>query len=144
MNLLMPLASLLGFEARGMVSRLRSLAVVYTIVALLCLLGLGFLIAAGFMALADIVGALNAALILGGTFLLLALAVYLGSRIGEGRHRRRLAEKRRSGEAGAFLTTAALTALPMLMRSPLIVRLGLPAAALATLVLLHEAEDDED
>ncbi len=50
---------------------------------------------------------------------------------------------RRSSEAGAFVTTAAISALPVLLRSPLIVKLGVPAAALAALAYLSSRDDPD-
>lgn len=139
MNLLMPLAALLGFEAEGLAHRAKSLAVTYAVIALLGLIGLGFLVVAGFIALAQTVGVLLASLIMAGIFLALALAVYLGVQIGENRRRRAAAQRKHSSETGAFLTTAALTALPMVAKSPLLLRLGVPAA-IAAFVLLRDKD----
>ncbi|NMA96504.1 MAG: hypothetical protein GX970_00070 [Phyllobacteriaceae bacterium] len=102
-----------------------------------------FFVLAGYLALAELYGHIVAALILGGAFLVVALALYLGAMIGRGRQQRKVAEKRRSSETGAFLTTAAITALPMLMKSPLIVRLGLPAAAIAAFAMIRDQSDKD-
>lgn len=142
MGLLAPLAGLLGLEVEGIIARTRSAAVVYTLIGLFGLIAFGFLLAAGFMTLAEAVGAVPSALIMAGAFLALALVVYLGSLIANRRRQRALAARRRSKETGAFLTTAAVTALPMLAKSPLLVRLGLPAAAIAAFALLHQNQDD--
>lgn len=142
MGLLVPLAALLGLEVEGLTARAKSAVMVYGIIGLCLLIAIGFLLAAGFMALADEVGPIAAALIMAGAFLVLALAVYLGSLIGRSRRQRNLAERRRASETGAFLTTAAITALPILARSPLLIRLGLPAAAIAAFALLHDNKDD--
>jgi hypothetical protein len=142
MGLLAPLAALLGLEVEGLTARAKSAVLVYGLIGLCLMIAGGFLLAAGFMALAELVGAIIAALILGGVFLLLALAVYLGSLIGRSKRQRALAERRRASETGAFLTTAAITALPLLTRSPLLLRLGLPAAAIAAFALLHDSKDD--
>jgi hypothetical protein len=142
MGLLAPLAALLGLETETLLARARSTILVYGLIALFGLVAAGFLLAAGYMALALQVGAIGAALIIAGSFLLLALAVYLGSLIGRGRRQRQLAERRRASETGAFLSTAAITALPLLARSPLLVKLGLPAAALAVFALLRSNDED--
>src|SRR5690606_18307888 len=107
------------------------------------LAGLGFLLAAGFLALAEALGGIYAALIFAGGSLLLTLAVYLGARIAEGRHRREGASRRRSSDTGAFVTTAALTALPRRLRSPAIRPSGLPAAAIAAFLLLRGDRDGD-
>jgi hypothetical protein len=142
MGLLAPLAALLGLEVEGLTARAKSALLVYGLIVLCLLIAVGFLLAAGFMALASVVGAIVASLIMAGGFLILALAVYLGSLIGHSRRQRQLAERRRASETGAFLTTAAITALPVLARSPLLLRLGLPAAVLAAFALMHDNKDD--
>ena len=143
MNLLIPLAGLLGIEVEAVTERMKRAIIVNAVMAIFALLGLGFLIAAGFIATADALGPVLAALIFAGGFLLLALAVYLGTRIGEGRRRREIAEKRRTTETSAFLTTAAFTALPVLLRSPIIRTLGIPAAAIAAFLLLRNNASDD-
>ena len=143
MHLLLPLAAILGIEVEAITERVKMTIIVNAVMILLALAGLSFLVAAGFFALSDIVGTIYAALIFAAVFLLLALAVYLGSRIGEGRRRRELAEKRRSSETGAFVTTAALTALPVLLKSPLFRTIGLPAAAIAAFLLLRNSGDGD-
>ena len=144
MHLLAPLAALLGIEIEAITERLRNTIIVNTVMIGLALVGVSFLVAAGFFALADLYGPIYAALILAAVFLLLALAVYLGTRIGEGRRRREVAEKRRSTETSAFVTTAALTALPVLLRSPLMRTIGLPAAAIAAYLLVRGGSDKTD
>ena len=138
LGLLMPLAGLLGLEAEGLGKRLKGLAIAYAFIAILAVLGVGFLLAAGFIALSAELGALVAALIFAGAFLILALIVYLGLAISESKRRRLVVERKRSSETGAFLTTAALTALPLLARSPLLFKLGIPAAAIAAVALLRD------
>lgn len=140
LGLLMPLAGLLGLEVEGLSQRVKGLAIVYALILVCVVIGLGFLIAAGYIALSDLVGPLTATLIFAGSFLAVALLVYIGLAISESNRRKRLAERRRSSDAGAFLTTAALTALPLLTRSPMLVKLGIPAAALAALVLLRDKD----
>lgn len=143
MHLLVPLAALLGIEVEAITDRVKAMVIVNATMILFALIGLVFLLIAGFIALADVVGPIYCALIFGGAFLVLALAVYLGSRIGENRHRREVANKRRSSETSAFVTTAALTALPVLLKSPLVRTLGLPAAAIAAFLLVRGGSDDD-
>lgn len=144
MGLIAPLAALLGLEMEGLATRAKSAVLVYGLIGLFLSIAAGFLLAAGYMALAEIVGAIFAALIFGGASLLFALAVYLGSLIGRSKRQRRLAERRRASEAGAFLTTAAITALPLIARSPALLRLGLPAAAIAAFALLRSNDGVDD
>ncbi|KFC62528.1 hypothetical protein FF80_03623 [Devosia sp. LC5] len=144
MNLLVPLAALLGIEVEAITDRAKKLAIVYAVISLFLLLGCFFLVAAGFFALTTQIGPIYAALVLGGVFIVLALAVFAGAQIGESNRKRRASERRRSSETGAFVTTAALTALPVLLRSPAIRTLGLPAAALAAFLLIRNAGDKDD
>lgn len=143
LGLLMPLANLLGLEVEELGQRVKGLAVVYGIILVFGVIGLGFLIAAGHIALAQAMGLLPATLIMAGGFLAVALIVYIGLAISESRRKKRLAERRRSSDTGAFLTTAALTALPLLARSPMLVRLGLPAAAIAAFALLRNKDNPD-
>ena len=144
MNLLVPLAALLGIEFDSITERVRNAVILNAVIVVFAAVGAFFLVAAGFFALADVLGVIYAALILAAGFLVLALAVYLGSRIGRGRHKREVAEKRRSSETSAFVTTAAITALPVLLKSPLLRRLGIPAAALAAFLLVRGGSDKTD
>jgi hypothetical protein len=75
-------------------------------------------------------------------FLIAAFAIYLGLRAAAARERRAAAEKRRTSEAGAFATTAALTALPVLLRSPMVRTFALPAAAIAAVLLIRGNKND--
>jgi hypothetical protein len=144
MHLLAPLAALLGIEVEAITERVRNTIIVNAVMIGLALFGIGFLVVAGFLALAELYGAIYAALIFAAAFLVLALAVFLGTRIGESRRRRELADKRRSSETGAFVTTAALTALPVLLKSPLLRTIGLPAAALAAYLLVRGGSDKNE
>lgn len=144
MNLLVPLAALLGIEIESITERVRNAILLNAAMVVLALMGVSFLIAAGFFAVADSLGVIYASLIFAGGFLLLALAVYLGSAISRGRHKHEVAQKRRSSETSAFVTTAAITALPVLLKSPWIRTLGLPAAALAAFLLVRGGNDKSD
>lgn len=144
MHLLVPLAALLGIEVEAITERLRNTIILNVVMVGMGLVGVGFLVVAGFLALAELYGTIYAALICAALFLVLTLAVYLGSRIAEGRHRREVATKRRSTETSAFVTTAALTALPAVLRSPLGRAIALPAAALAAYLLVRKTGDTKD
>ncbi|WP_297111432.1 hypothetical protein [uncultured Devosia sp.] len=138
MGFLAPLASLLGLEMDNLSARVKSAVVVAGLIGLFGLLALGFLLAAGYMALAEMIGPLYAALAFAGGFLVLALGVYLGAEIARRRRERKLAQRRRASETGALLTTAAATALPIIARSPGILRFGLPAVIVAAFLLLRD------
>lgn len=144
MHLLVPLAALLGIEVESITARIRNTIIVNMVMLGLALIGAVFLLVAGFLALADLYGAIYAALIIAGVVLVLALAVYLGTRIGENRHRRQVADKRKSTETSAFVTTAALTALPVVLRSPMGRAIALPAAALAAYLLVRKSNEPKE
>ena len=141
MHLLVPLAALLGIEVESITARVRNTIIVNVVMFGLALVGVVFLIVAGFLALADRYGGIYAALILAGIFIVLALAVYLGTRIGENRNRRQAAEKRKSTETSAFVTTAALTALPVVLKSPMGRAIALPAAAIGAYFLMRKQNE---
>ena len=143
MNFMTPLASLVGTEVEHITSRIKRTVIVNTTIAILGATAVVFLIAAGFMALAAEVGGIYAALICAGAFVLLALIVYLGAMIIEARRKRVIARRRRSSDTSAFLTTATLTALPVLLRSPLVRTLGLPAAAIAAVWMISNGGDQD-
>lgn len=142
MGLIAPLAALFGLELESVAARARAAAILYGLMALFLLAAAVFITIAGYLALADLFSPIIAALILGGVFLLIALALYLGTLLGKGQKKRDLTERRKSNESAAFLTTAALTALPVFLKSPLIVKLGLPAAAITAIALIRENRDD--
>lgn len=143
MNALAPLASLLGIEVEHAVARARATAIVTGLIVVLLIAAFAFLTVAGYLALADLFNPPVAALMLSGLLLVLALAVYAGALIGRGQQERTRQEKRRAGETGAFLTSAAITALPLIARSPAILRLGVPAAAIAAVALLRGRSQDD-
>jgi hypothetical protein len=144
MHLLVPLAALLGIEVESITARIRNTVIINAVMLGLALIGAVFLLVAGFLALADLYGGIFAALILAGVFLVLALAVYLGTRIGENRNRRQVAEKRKSTETSAFVTTAALTALPVVLKSPMGRAIALPAAAIAAYLLVRKNSEPKE
>jgi uncharacterized membrane protein len=144
MNFMGPLASLLGLEVEHITDRIKHAVIINAAMAIFGLAAVSFLVAAGFMALAEQVGGIYAALICAAAFVVLALSIYLGTVIAEARRKRAIAKKRRSSETGAFLTTATLTALPVLLRSPLVRNLGIPAATIAALWMLSNGDRGEE
>lgn len=141
--LLAPIAGLLGVEVEGLKERMKTLVTAYAAIAVFAAIGIGFLIGAGYIALSDWIGPLYATLAMAGAFLFLALIIFLVISSGEARRQRKRVEKKRASETSAYLTTAALTALPLLARSPMLLRLGVPAVALAALAILRD-RDRED
>lgn len=112
MGLIASLLAILGIEAASLVVRAKALVIVYAVTATFLFTASIFACLAAFLALANLFSGIVAALIMAIAFLLLELAVFASARIGQTRRQRDVAERRRSSETGAFLTTAVLTARP--------------------------------
>jgi len=144
MHLLLPLASILGIEVEALIDNLRKHAVAWGAIALFGLVGIAFLLVAAHTALVAWIGPLWAPLVIAGAAILVALGIFIAMRITENIARRRETQRRQSAETTALVTTAAITALPMALKSPLVRKFGLPVgAALAVLFLLSKSRDDE-
>jgi divalent metal cation (Fe/Co/Zn/Cd) transporter len=128
-SLLLPVLSLLGIETKALMEDAKRKALVYGTMAGFLLVCAIFLLVAAFIALAMWIGPLWAALALAGGALVIALAILAGYRLAAGKAAHEQAERQRSGETRALLATTAITALPMLMRSSLVRRYGLPVGA---------------
>jgi large-conductance mechanosensitive channel len=139
MHLLLPLASILGIEVDVLIDRFRKKAVAWSVIGLFALIGLAFLLVAAHLALSDWVGPFWAALIMAGTALVIAAVIFLVIRVIEDIASRREAQRRHSAETTALMTTAAVAALPIVMKSPLMRTIGLPlGGALAALYFLSK------
>lgn len=138
MAFLTTLAGIFGVEVEALTDDLKRSALVNGAIALLVLIALTFALVAGYVALSSATDPLIAALIICASALALALAVYLGGLIGAGERRRRERERRRKGETTALIATAAATALPTLLRSPL-GKAMVPVAAILALMLLRDS-----
>jgi hypothetical protein len=137
--LLAPLASLLGIEVGALIERYRREALVWGIVAAFLAIGAIFLLVAANAELSLSFGPIIAPLMLGGAAILIALAVYLAARIKAGAAARAEAERKRGAETTAIVTSAAITAVPLLVKSPLFKKVGLPlGGALAAAYLLSK------
>lgn len=137
-----PLLSLLGIEAAAITSRMRRQAIVWGTIGALALVFVCFLLVAANTALTYAVGPVLAPLIIAVIAGVIAIAVFLIAHLMDGIAARQEAEKKRSAEVVAVLTTAAITAIPLILRSPLVREVGLPAgAALASALMLKKPGD---
>lgn len=136
------LASLLAGLASGQtmvaIRRMRRAAIVYFFAGLFAFCGVGFLIGAFYIWLAERYGRLEAALALGVGFIVLATLVLLVDRLTAKSRARKASERRRS-DLTAVGVAAALAVLPSLLRS----RAGVggllaPAIALAAYAIWRE------
>ena len=139
LGLLYPIASLLGIEAGEMVERAKKNGMLLGAIALFAAIALVFLLVAANTALTFWVGALWAPLIIAGAAAVIAIAIYVVSRVTAEIAHRREVQRRRSAETTALVTTATVTAIPLLLKSPLMRTIGLPlGGALAALFVLSK------
>lgn len=110
------IASVVSGEATATVARARRALVVYAAAGILFLCGAGFLLGAAFVAVADEIGAVPAALWFGGGFVLIALILLLVHRVSA-RVRAKNTAQRRQAEMRAVASTAAIALLPTLLAS---------------------------
>ncbi len=140
------LAAFASGEAVYTARQVRRAAIAYLVAAVAALTGLGFLVGAGFVAAADRYGAINTALAFAAGFFLLAILILVIHRIASRARARSIASKRPT-ELKAIGTAAALTVLPMLLRSKgSLAALLAPALAIAAyaIYLENRKPDDKD
>jgi len=102
-------------EAMEIARRARTTLIIYVLVAILALTGIGFLVGAGYIAAANRYGNFEAALGFGVGFLVIAVVLVAARSIVASSRRKR--DKRRSIDLATIVGAAAVTALPMLLRS---------------------------
>lgn len=140
MHLLALAASVLGIEVDDLLERLKNNAMAWSAMALFALIGLAFLLMALNAWLTLLWGPVVAPLVIGGVGLLIAGGIWAGITIADHIAKRRGAQRRASAEKTALVTTAALTAAPMLLKSDLVRKVGIPVGgALAAAFLLSRS-----
>lgn len=145
MNLLFPLASILGIEVGDLLDRFKQNAIAWSAIAFFALVGVVFLLVALYTGMVDWLGPIWGPLAIAGGALFVALAIFIGIRIAAGVVAHREAQRKHSAEKAALVTTAAITAVPMLLRSPIMKQIGLPVGgALAALYLLSKPGGHRD
>jgi uncharacterized integral membrane protein len=127
--LLGPLGALLGIEAASIKERLKRQAMLWGIVGALSFIALAFVLVSINTALTYLVGPVIAPLIIAGVALLVAAIVYGVFHFRETMEAHREAEKKRSAEMTALITTAAITAIPLIL--PTLKKVGVPTASAA-------------
>jgi uncharacterized membrane protein YciS (DUF1049 family) len=138
MSLLMPLASLLGVEVTHLSERLKRGALFYGTVAVFVTIGVIFLLASLNAWLTTLWGPVIAPLAIGLGGLVLAGVIYIAMRLAGRATERRIQSQKHNFERTALVTTAAVSALPLLLKSGLMRNIGLPVGgALAALYLLR-------
>jgi formate hydrogenlyase subunit 3/multisubunit Na+/H+ antiporter MnhD subunit len=137
------LASIIRSLASGEVSdifgRFRRAAIVYVLAAVAAICGIGFLVAAGFVAAVHRFGAIPAAIYFGIGFIVIAILLVGIYAAVEARTRARRRKKARKAELSGVLGAAALAALPSLLRSRLgVLEVLAPFAAIAAYEVYKE------
>ena len=135
MGLLPILASVLGIEVEGLVARLKENAVAIAAIALFVLIAISFLLVAAYTALTFWVGPIWSPLIIAGAALVIALILLVALKIQGRAVARRAAARRQKDEATALVAGAALSALPELLKSPLLRNVGIPLALYAAALI---------
>ena len=139
--LLAPLASLLGIEASDIKDRLQRQAILFSVIGAFGLIAVIFVLVAINSALTAEFGPVVAPLIIAGASLMIAIVVLLIMQLQNSAAERRKAEKRHDAEIASLATTAAISALPLILRSPLLKQVAVPAAAaLAAAFLLRRSK----
>lgn len=145
MQFLLPLASILGIEVDDLLDRFKQNAIAWAAIAFFALVGVVFLLVALYTGMVDWLGPIWGPLAIAGAGLFISLAIFIGIRIASNIVAHREAQRRHSAEKTALVTTAALTAVPMLLRSSLMKQIGLPVGgALAALYLLSRQGGHRD
>jgi hypothetical protein len=137
MHLLALAASVLGIEVDELLEHFKNNAMAWSAVALFALIGLVFLLVGLNAWLTTMWGPIVSPLVLGGIALLIAAGIWAAIAITDRIARRRATQRRNAAEKTALVTTAALTALPLVMKSDLMKKVGIPiGGALAAAYLL--------
>jgi hypothetical protein len=144
MGLLAPLASLLGIETDMLLKRARESAIAVAAISLFALICISFLLVALYTALDWWVGPIWSPLIIAGGALVIALILYIALRIEQAALQRRMDERRQEAETTALIVSAAASAIPELLRSPVIRSVGLPIALYAGFLLLTGSKKKPD
>ena len=109
------LAALVSGEALRAARQARRTAIAYLLIGLAVLAGVGFLIAAAYIAASDRYGSISTALAFAGAFFVLALLILLIHGIASRARSRSIASKR-SSELAKIGAAATLAVLPTLLR----------------------------
>ncbi len=133
-----PVLSLLGIELETLTESVKRHAILWGLIGGFGLVCLVFILVAINSALTYAFGPVIAPLIIAAVAAVVAIVLLLVTQMQDAAAARREAERRRVAESNALLTTAIVSAIPMLLRSPLLRQVGLPAgAAIASALLLR-------
>ena len=111
------LASIAAVDVVQFLGRLRRSVVMYALVVLFALTAYAALVAAAAVAMAERFGAVGALLVVAGAATVLALVILLAMRLTARAEEKRKQEAAASGGGRALMATAALSVLPVVMKS---------------------------
>jgi hypothetical protein len=131
-----PLLALLGVEAESITANVKRQAIVWGLIGGMGAVFVAFVLVAINAALSYAVGPVIAPLIIAVVAALIGVGVFLIAHIQDGIVAKREAEKKKSAEMTALITTAIVTAVPLILRSNLAKSLG--GAALASALMLRK------
>jgi cobalamin synthase len=135
---LTPVLALLGIEVAQLTESVKRHAILWGVIGAFGVVCVAFLLVAINTALAYAVGPVVAPLIIAAVAALVAIVVLVIMRMQDAEAERKEAERKRLAESNVLLTTAIISAIPALLRSPLLREIGLPAgAAIASALLLR-------
>lgn len=142
LGLLAPLAALLGVEIEETKERLQHQTLFWAIIALMAIIALVFLLVAANTGLTYAVGPIYAPLIIAGVALVLALIVFLIARDENASAKEASEERRRAAAATVNMAaTAAASTAPVLIRSGIVRKVGIPALAATVAYFLTRSRD---
>lgn len=129
------ITGLIGTEVSVMAARAKRNAILYAIIICAALIGVIFLLVAAYHALSFSVGPVHAGLLLAAAFFAVAIVAFIINRILESAQKRRQELRRAQIDSNALLTAAALTAVPTVLKRPLLA-VALPIIGLVAYELL--------
>ena len=139
MHLLAVAASVLGLEVDALLEHFKRNAMAWSAVALFALIALVFVLVALNAWFTLMWGPIIAPLAIAAGALVISLGIYAAIAIIDSIAKKRAAQRRNAAEKTALVTTAALTALPLVMKSDLMRKIGIPiGGALAAAYLLSK------
>ncbi|MDF2982101.1 MAG: hypothetical protein K0Q69_1873 [Devosia sp.] len=139
MHLLALAASVLGIEVDELLEHFKRNAMAWSAVALFALIALVFVLVALNAWFTLMWGPIIAPLVIAAGALVISLGIYAAIAIIDSIAKKRAAQRRNAAEKTALVTTAALTALPLVMKSDLMRKIGIPiGGALAAAYLLSK------
>ena len=139
-----PLLALLGIEADSISANIKRQAIVWGLIGVLGIVLVTFLLVALNSALTYLYGPVIAPLIIAVAAGIIAIVVFLVAHYQDTIAARKAAEKKKQAEMTALVTTAVITAIPLLFKSPLFKAIGIPAGTAIASAFLGRNDDEAD